>query len=56
MVDLLSRFNLEERIISENYEGLGTILEKEIDAKVIDMYIKSTTESGIRYLKDYILD
>ncbi len=56
VVDLLSRFNLEERIISENYDELGTILEKEIDAKVIDMYIESTTESGIRYLKDYILD
>lgn len=56
VVDLLSRFNLEERIVSGNYEKLSLILEKEIDSEKIDVYIKSTVKSGINYLKNSILD
>lgn len=54
VVDLLSRFNLEERIISGDYEQLESIMEKEIDSKKIDDYIKYTTESGINYLNTFI--
>ena len=54
VVDLLSRFGLEERIMSGAANQLETIMEKEIDSKKIDSYIKHITESGINYLRTNI--
>lgn len=56
VTDLLSRFNLEERIFTGDSYSLERILEKDLDSEKIDAYIKNTTEDGINYLKKFIWD